>query len=584
MKKITRKIAIIVLAMVMLFTVAGCSYIDWPELMYNRGFTITVRFDANGGQFRNVTYRWTVLLRPGSRVPSPGEGRTPGDGQLSAAFRPGHLSAVTWHEAYYEVVGYDPITDDPIYKPIRCEETDEILLQATPWDFSTVLGEVGMPYSRVLTLYAKWTPNFNIRFVFVTEDEEGNAIVVDNIKRDEDGNVVLDEDGNEIIIYDDEGSTIAEGHFFDQYVNEQDGGRLHGSRNTIALLRNDLFRRREGRYSLRGIYRTREEALRGHSMLASEIRDEENNGRLTDYDLQNFIHRAFLPPEPSNEGENSETESFNEEVVISLENSESFNESGNAIENEQANEEPPPFAPDTTRATHHLYTTWIPGIVEFISNASEMRGRLNSLTANFYLEDDLDFTGWRRVPNPALPPFEGWNPTNNFIGTIFGYNTFSVIRGNGFSIRNIHMEFGWESGAGTMNFGLFRIFSGALYDINFENIHIEVFPDVGENAHIASRPEFNIMQNNTRNVGFIAGQIGYGGARITNVGFIGESHLSIFSTNQPNATTNEHVNFGPHINAITNQYMFGMVLPNWELPTISGRENIIITRPPTWLL
>jgi len=560
MKKAIRKISIITIVAIMLFGLTLFTACGDPipptELLRQRGFTIEVTFNANGGSFANAPYEWSVFLRPGQRVPNPTvrRGGSRGEGEIRPAVRLGFLNNPTWHRAMgYEFYGYDEYYNR-IYRPYRDPENpNQIWLEEEPWNFNTPIGEEHVPLDYEFTLYANWTPASIFRFVFVTTlpgQAPGFTIpqpappITPLPPSEED-----DDDEDEEIVIEEEDVEI--GQFLDLRVMPGTG-RLRDLHNNLNSLRSILPGERmlspiqNRMHSLRGVYLTYEDAQQGNALNASEIARDPEHPRATDEYLYNLIHRAY---DPNYEGNQVST------PVVPTE------ESDNSTELEE------PTGPNLDFRIHYLFTTWVEGTMNFVSNPSDM-----PLSGNVYLESDLDFYGWRRVTNiDGTPPFEGWNRTQNFTSTIFGNTYNGTFRGNGFTVSNIHLDYGFV--AGETSFGLFRNLSGTIRDVTFNNITIEVFPDVPSNAHVPNRPNENMLSNfPPRHVGFLVGQVIFDQAIIHNVSFIGENSLIVNSSNYPHATYG-HINFAR--GTIDNNYMFGVVPGSWAMRLINDDNDML---------
>ena len=570
MKKIVRKISILAMAIFMFVFVlaaSGCGETDWYEIMNQRGLTVQVTFDANGGAFQHTSeYTWHVRMRPGSTVPqlerpALGGGTLPSDGQINIVRRVGHLAHPTWHRAYYyeDQFLYDE-QNQRIYhggfaaRRTRRDAYGDIMLQSEPWDFSNRVGEEGDTEPYHLILYANWTPAFMFRFMLITDDcvieEDGGAIEPANAIMPLDASESSDEDEEELY---DEGDRI--GTFIDIMTNAE--GRLLVRHSTIPLLRSrlPLYRGQmfaNDPHSLRGIYTTRNDAIIGRDQTAREVLDNPYQPRVTTEFLEELTHNAFLEenmiPAPIEPGDTPDPDADTPEETVEVE-----------------------YVPNPELRIQRFYTTWIQGTYRFFSDASQIGLGTASFNANIYLEYDIDFYGWRNVPNVFSPPFDDWNITHNFAGrTMFAqaaaYN--GSIRGNGFTIRNIYLEHPWHMLGSNTDYGLFRNFGGIVRDVTFENVTLTVFPQAQVPAQNAD------LNTGDRRVGFFAGNIS-AVAIVQNVTFAGDNYLIV---NEPALPSPNYslVNFRTLNLMIGN----GPAAATWQPPTFNGVETISFASIP----
>lgn len=160
-------------------------YGDFDE----KNFTVSVRYDSNGGMFASTSninlvdvFPVSLFEKGGVKLIEPGDADR-GAGQVrSQISRSGYFLA-GWYRGREERVSDSGEKLDVYGNPMVYNEKGEALVEqgyiySDPWDFDTDLLEIesGKKYTSsevVLTLYAAWVPNF--QYTFYAESESGSG-------------------------------------------------------------------------------------------------------------------------------------------------------------------------------------------------------------------------------------------------------------------------------------------------------------------------------------------------------------------------------------------------------------------------
>jgi len=257
MKKIKSKIIITVMLALLtgitMLTLTACGGTPALDRVLRGGFTVEIRYDANGGSFGAGTASdFAVFVRPDSRIPQPGNSRVAG------ATRHVYQPNPTWHLPLLDGYG----------EPLVCEDRGIVLVEEEPWNFDT---RRVTDYDSGMTLFANWQRAFFFRFWFEEEGEDAEDGFVDLLVREEDGTI------------------------------STDNANIRGPLGLRATLGAPRGLRRE--YSLRRVFNYL--PVLDESGEPNADRERANNRELaglTDVDIAALVHRAWVGVEPNEDG------------------------------------------------------------------------------------------------------------------------------------------------------------------------------------------------------------------------------------------------------------------------------------------